>query len=318
MEQEGLGREIEIYNEPADRETEPLLPPTPPAAPYEKFRVGREPQQLKRWIMPALFALKISFWSLGMSGYRVWKYITYTLLVMVCAYYIFFKAYCDPLQSCPLRKMHPEKRPFYHAYQVAYISNAILAMASILSCLAFIGCCMVSKRKAWALMCPSEFMIREIDQVNLFMLFLAFLIMIVLLTTSTIFTFLTEKTSVITMNFTSLTEKTSVINWTNISEATVSRIGKAQSFFGEGMVTEDVSHNLKNSTCKIRLSPGPNVPRLCEAIASEDSTQFFLHFISLSICHIFAAVCMVLGKFTYSIFLKNSRLFIPNSYLISW
>ena len=39
MEQEGLGREIEIYNEPADRETEPLLPPTPPAAPYEKFRV---------------------------------------------------------------------------------------------------------------------------------------------------------------------------------------------------------------------------------------------------------------------------------------
>ena len=39
MEQEGLGREIEIYNEPADRETEPRLPPTPPAAPYEKFRV---------------------------------------------------------------------------------------------------------------------------------------------------------------------------------------------------------------------------------------------------------------------------------------
>ena len=28
MEQQGLGREIEIYNEPADRETEPLLPPT--------------------------------------------------------------------------------------------------------------------------------------------------------------------------------------------------------------------------------------------------------------------------------------------------
>ena len=39
MEQEGLGREIEIYNEPADRETEPFLPPTPPATPYEKFRV---------------------------------------------------------------------------------------------------------------------------------------------------------------------------------------------------------------------------------------------------------------------------------------
>ena len=118
MEQEGLGREIEIYNEPADRETEPLLPPTPPAAPYEKFRVGREPQQLTRWIMPALFALNISFWSLGMRGYRV--YITYTLLVMVCAYYIFFKIYCDPLQSCPLRKMHPEERPLYHEYQVAY------------------------------------------------------------------------------------------------------------------------------------------------------------------------------------------------------
>ena len=307
MEQEGLGREIEIYNEPADRETEPLLPPTPPAAPYEKFRVGREPQWLKRWIMPALFALKISFWSLGMRGYRVWKYITYTLLVMVFAYYIFFKAYCDPLQSRHLRKMDPEERPLYHAYRVAYISNAILAMASILSCLAFIGCCMVNKRKTWALMCPSEFMIREIDQVNLFMLFLAFLIMIVLLTTS--------------MIFTSLTEKTSVINWKNISEATVSR--KADLHFlpqryGGGMVTKYVPHNLKNSTCRIRLSPGPNVPRLCEAIASEDSTQFFLHFISLSICHIFAAVCMVLGKLTYSIFLKNSRLFIPNSYLISW
>ena len=307
MEQEGLVREIEIYNDPADSETEPLFPPTPQAAPYENFRVGREPQQFKRWIMPALFALKISFWSLGMRGYRVWKYITYSLLFTVCAYYIFFKAYCDPLQSCPLRKMHPEKRPFYHAYQVAYISNAILAMASILSCLAFIGCCMVNKRKTWALMCPSEFMIREIDQVNLFMLFLAFLIMIVLLTTS--------------MIFTSLTEKTSVINWKNISEATVSR--KADLHFlpqryGGGMVTKYVPHNLKNSTCRIRLSPGPNVPRLCEAIASEDSTQFFLHFISLSICHIFAAVCMVLGKLTYSIFLKNSRLFIPNSYLISW
>ena len=257
--------------------------------------------------MPALFALNISFWSLGMRGYRVWKYITYTLLFMVCAYYIFFKAYCDPLQSCPLRKMHPEKRPFYHAYQVAYISNAILAMASILSCLAFIGCCMVGKRQKSALMCPSEFMIKEIDQVNLFRLFLAFLIMIVLLTTS--------------MIFTSLTEKTSVINWKNISEATVSR--KADLLivarrYGGGMVTEHVPHNFKNSTCTIRLSPGPNVPRLCEAIASEDSTQFFLHFISLSICHIFAAVCMVLGKLTYSIFLKNSRLFIPNSYLISW
>ena len=105
--------------------------------------------------MPALFALKISFWSLGMRGYRVWKYITYTLLVIVCAYYAFFKAYCadNPLQSCPLRKM--EERTLYHAYQVAYISNLILAMASILSYLAFIGCCMVGKRKTSALMCPS-------------------------------------------------------------------------------------------------------------------------------------------------------------------
>ena len=288
MEQEGLGREIEIYNEPADRETEPLLPPTQPAAQYEKFRVGREPQQLKRWIMPALFALKISFWSLGMRGYRVWKYITYTLLVMVCAYYIFFKAYCDPLQSRHLRKMDPEERPLYHAYRVAYISNAILAMASILSCLAFIGCCMVNKRKTWALMCPSEFMIREIDQVNLFMLFLAFLTMIVLLTTSMIFTFLANKTS--------------VINWTNTSKTTVSRrtgLHFVSQRFDGGMVTEHVSHNFKNSTCKIWLSSGPNATRLCKAIASEDSTQYLLHFISLNICHIFASVCMVLGKLTY-------------------
>ena len=311
MEQEGLGREIEIYNEPADRETEPLLPPTPPAAPYEKFRVGREPQQLKKWIMPALFALKISFWSLGMRGYRVWKYITYTLLVMVCAYYIFFKARCDPLQSCPLRKM--EERTLYHAYQVAYISNAILAMAAILSCLAFIGCCMVGKRKTAALMCPSEAMIKEINQVNLFMLFLAFLIMIVLLTTSMIFASFIDPISV-----------RSVINWTDISEApTVSEMASQYAHSQSVKLlpkhvspTELVSHN---STCKlVRFSPRSDVP-LCKALSdSEDVTQFFLHFISLNICHIFAAVCMVLGKLTYSILLKNSRMFIPNSHQISW
>ena len=244
--------------------------------------------------MPALFALKISFWSLGMRGYRVWKYITYTLLVMGCAYYIFFKLYCDPLQSCPLRKM--EDRTPYHAYRVAYISNFILAMASILSCLAFIGCCMVAgKRQTSDFMCPSEFLIKGVDQVKLFSLFLAFLIMIVLLATSLIFTFLTKKTS--------------VIDWTNISEATVS----GNTRFDARMTTEPVSHKKTNLTCKILLSPGPDVPRLCA-----DSTQFLLHFISLNICHIFAAVCMVLGKLTYLIFLKNSRLFIPNFYLISW
>ena len=297
MEQEGLGREIEIYNEPADRETEPLLPPTPPAAPYEKFRVGREPQQLKRWIMPALFALKISFWSLGMRGYRVWKYISYTLLVIVCAYYIFFKAYCDPLQSCPLRKM--EERTLYHAYQVAFISNAILAMASILSCLAFISCCMVGKCKTSALMCPSEAMIKEIDQANLFMLFLAFLTMIVLKTTSMIFASFIDPISV-----------RSVINWTDwtdISEADAVSGNPTPHFHADFVKpvrehvspTELVSHN---STCKlVRLSPRSDVP-FCKALGdSEDVTQFFLHFISLNICHIFAAVCMVLGKLTYSI-----------------
>ena len=313
MEKEGLGREIEIYNEPADRETEPLLPLTPPAAPYEKFRVGREPQQLKRWIMPALFALKVSFWSLGMRGYRVWKYITYTLLVIVCAYYGFFKVYCadNPLQPCPLRKM--EERTLYHAYQVAYISNLILAMASILSCLAFIGCCMVGKRKTLALMCPSEVMIKEIDQVNLFMLFLAFLTMIVLLTTSVIFASFIDPISV----------SRSVINWTDISKALpvsgmATPAGNDNIMLGTVPQTELVSHN---STCKlVRLSTQPDVPlNVCKAFsASEDSTQFFLHFVSLNICHIFAAVCMVLGKLTYSILLKNSKMFIPNFYLISW
>ena len=324
MEQEGLGREIEIYNKPADRETEPLLPPTPPAAPYEKFRVGREPQRLKRWIMPALFALKISFWSLGMRGYRVWKYITYTLLVIVCAYYAFFKAYCadNPLQSCPLRKM--EERTLYHAYQVAYISNLILAMASILSYLAFIGCCMVGKRKTSALMCPSEVMIKEIDQVNLLMLFLAFLTMIVLLTTSVIFASFIDPISV----------SRSVINWTDISKALpVNWTDISKALPVNGMATRNNDHVmlmpepvpytelvLHNSTCKlVRLSTQPDVPlNVCKAFsASEDSTQFFLHFISLNICHIFAAVCMVL-ELTYSILLKNSRMFFPNSYLISW
>lgn len=63
MEQEGLGAEDEIHNEPNERETEPLLsfPPEPLAA-YEKFLVGRERQQPKRRIIPAQFALKVSFW----------------------------------------------------------------------------------------------------------------------------------------------------------------------------------------------------------------------------------------------------------------
>lgn len=303
MKEEGLGREIEICTEPGDRETEPLVPLTPQAAPYEQFRVGREPQQLKWFIIPALFSLKISFWSLGMRGYRVWKYLTYTLLVIVCAYYIFSKAYCDPLQSCPLREM--EDRTLYHAYRVAYFCNAILHMASTLSCLAFIACCMVGKRKTSALMCPSEVMIKEIDQVNLFMLFLAFLIMIVLLTTSVIFASSTDPISV-----------TYVIKWTDISEGALPVFRTYN--VGVMLKPERVSHN---STCKlVRLHlTRPDVP-LCKAFSvPEDLTQFFfLHFISLNICHIFAAVCMVLGKLTYSILLKNSRMFIPNSYLISW
>ena len=72
MERKGLGGEDEICNEPNERETEPLVarPPEPPAA-YEKFLAGRERQKPKRWIIPAQFALKVSFWSLGMWGHRV-------------------------------------------------------------------------------------------------------------------------------------------------------------------------------------------------------------------------------------------------------
>ena len=186
-------------------------------------------------------------------------------------------------------------------------------MASILSCLAFIGCCMVGKRKTLALMCPSEVMIKEIDQVNLFMLFLAFLTMIVLLTTSVIFASFIDPISV----------SRSVINWTDISKALpvsgmATPAGNDNIMLGTVPQTELVSHN---STCKlVRLSTQPDVPlNVCKAFsASEDSTQFFLHFVSLNICHIFAAVCMVLGKLTYSILLKNSKMFIPNFYLISW
>ena len=62
MERRGFGGEDEIYNEPNESETQPLLafPPEPPAA-YEKFRVGRRRQQRKRWIIPAQFCLKLSF-----------------------------------------------------------------------------------------------------------------------------------------------------------------------------------------------------------------------------------------------------------------
>ena len=104
MEQEGLGADEEIRNEPNERETERLLAfaPERPAA-YEKFRVGRNRQQPKRWIIPAQITLKVSFWLLGMWGHRAWKYVAHTLLVIVFVFLIITWAYsCDPSQLCSI------------------------------------------------------------------------------------------------------------------------------------------------------------------------------------------------------------------------
>ena len=183
MEQEGLGADEEIRNEPNERETERLLAfaPERPAA-YEKFRVGRKRQQPKRWIIPAQFALKVSFWSLGMWGHRAWKYVAHTLLVIVFVFLIITWAYsCDPSQLCSIYCNYTTgtgTRNFccYH-YKFVYVVNFILVTASFLSCLVFTACYIVGKRNMLALACPPQFLIKETDKVVIFVLFLAFLVM---------------------------------------------------------------------------------------------------------------------------------------------
>ena len=251
MEQEGLGADDEIHKEPNERETEPLLAfaPEPPAA-YEKFRVGRKRQQPKRWIIPAQFALKVSFWSLGMWGHRAWKCIAHTLLVIVFVFLITGWTFsCDPLQLCSIYCNYTngtgtKKRCCYHQ-KVVFVVSVTLVTASFLSYLAFTACYIVGKRKMSALVCPPQFLIKETDKAVIFVLFLAFLVMNSLLA-SWMFLSLIVK----------IDGKPKCAEKMNASSDT---------FIYAFTVTRDV-------------------------------TVLLLFWVSLNVCHIFAAICTVMGR----------------------
>ena len=252
MEQEGLGADDEIRNEPNERETERLLAfaPERPAA-YEKFRVGRKRQQPKRWIIPAQFALKVSFWSLGMWGHRAWKYVARTLLVIVFVFFIITWAYsCDPSQLCSIYCNYTTgtgtRKPWccYH-YKFVCVVNFILVTASFLSCLVFTACYIVGKRNMLALACPPQFLIKETDKVVIFVLFLAFLVMTSLLA--------------------SLMPLLLIVNKDGKPNCAEKMNASSDTFIYAFTVTTNV-------------------------------TVLFLLLVSLNVCHIFAAICTVMGR----------------------
>ena len=187
MEQEGLGADEEIRNEPNERETERLLAfaPERPAA-YEKFRVGRRRQQPKRWIIPAQIALKVSFWSLGMWGHRAWKYFVPLLVsAFVCSLIAFVVCSSGPSDrdSICCNKSPGTEKWSTCCYQQKYaiVVNGTFITASFLSYLVFVACYLVGKRTTSALVCPPQFLIKETDKPVIFVLFLAFLMNVLLL-----------------------------------------------------------------------------------------------------------------------------------------
>ena len=237
MEDEGLVILYEVHSEQAVSETETLLLPTPPT--FVKFRVGRETQQSRRCIGLMLAAFKVCFCSLGLWGHQAWNNIPRVLLGIICFYHIFFMPYCGAL-PCSKSSYHnlteSEKRRC-HSLKIEYIAVVTLAMASILSCLVFIGCCVARKCKKLVLLAqPSQS--RDINECDIFILFLAFLTTNVLLTVS-------------------------VILFYQIDTSTLS-------------LPDYLFCNI--------LIPTGNV------------TFFFLQWVSVNICHIFAACCFALGK----------------------
>ena len=245
MERKGLGGEDEIYNEPNESETQPLVPrpPEPPAA-YEKFLAGREKQQPKRWIIPAQFALKVSFWSLGMWGHRVWKYFAQTFLVISAIIFFVFSviliAYSrDPSQFCP-----PDSNFSLCCYR---FTVAVLFATTIPLCLAFIVCHIVGKSSTSALVCPPQFLIKETHKAVIFMSFLAFLAM--------------------NASFSVNVYTVSVLNYTNIGSNASS------------------THN-------------DSLPWSAKVFMVLPAVEFLFSWFLLNICHVFAAICIVLGRLT--------------------
>lgn len=236
-------------NDSNERETEPLLalPPEPPAA-YEKFLAGRERQQPKRWIIPAQFALKVSFWSLGMWGHRVWKYFAQTFLVFAAIIFFVFSviliAYnTDPSQFCP-----PDSNFTLCCYRY---SVAVLFVTTIPLCLAFIACHIVFKSSTSALVCPPQFLIKETHKAVIFMSFLAFLAMNAVFSVKVFYTV------------------QSVLNYTD----TV--IGSNAS----------PTHN-------------DSLPWSAKVFMVIPAAEFLFSWLLLNICHVFAAICIVLGRLT--------------------
>jgi len=250
MEQEGLGAEDEIYSELNERETEPLLafPPEPPAG-YEKFLVGRERQQPKRWIIPAQFALTVSFWSLGMWGHRAWKYIAHTLLVIVLVFLIIASAHsCNPSQLCSIYCNYTNGtgtgKTCCYRQKFGYVVIVILVTASFFSYVVFTACWLVGKRKMSALVCPPQFLIKETDKAVIFVLFLAFLVMNSLLA-----------------------------SW----------------MFLPLIVTID-----GKPKCAETMNASETF--IYAFTGNRDVTVLFLFWVSLNVCHIFAAICTVIGR----------------------
>ena len=228
MEDEGLVILYEIHSEPAVSETETLLLPTPPTF---------ETVQKMYWVYAGCFQSLLLFaWFMGTSSVEqypscfTWHHFFY---------HIFFMPYCGAL-PCSKSSYHnlteSEKRRC-HSLKIEYIAIVTLAMASILSCLVFIGCCVARKCKKLVLLAqPSQS--RDINECDIFILFLAFLTTNVLLTVS-------------------------VILFYQIDTSTLS-------------LPDYLFCNI--------LIPTGNV------------TFFFLQWVSVNICHIFAACCFALGK----------------------
>lgn len=246
MEQDGLGADDETRNESNERETEPLLalPSEPPAA-YKKFLAGRERQQPKRWIIPAQFALKVSFWSLSMWGHRVWKYFAQTFLVIAAIIFFVFSVILiayrrDPSPFCP-----PDSNFTLCCYRYTV---AVLFATTIPLCLAFIACHIVGKSSTSALVCPPQFLIKETHKAVIFMSFLAFLAMNAVFSVKVFYT-------------------VSVLNYT-------------------------VSRSNASSTHSDSL---PWSTKVFMVVLSAESLFSWL---LLNICHVFAAICIVLGRLT--------------------
>ena len=220
-----------------ERERESLVPRS---AAYEKFLAGRERQKPERWIIPAQFALKVSFWSLGMWGHRVWKYFAQTFLVMA-AIILFVFSLILIAHSSDLSQMCSPDSNFTLCCR--RFTVAVLFAITIPLCLAFIACHIVGKSSESALVCPPQLLIKKTHNAVIFMSFLAFLAMNAAFSVNVFYS-------------------VSVHNGFNASS----------------------THN-------------DSLPWSAKFFMVLPAAEFFSHWLQLNICHVFAAICIVLGRY---------------------